>query len=256
MLGQHGRGFTKAIFTAPARGLARLGVSPDAVTWTGTLVTCALAIGLIPTGHAVLAPPLLGIVTLFDSLDGILARLTGKASAWGAFLDSTLDRVSDGAIFASIALYALWHMEGAVGTWALVAALACTVLGAVVPYARARAEAIGASAAVGMTERTDRLIISLVALFLVGVGAPSWVLAGALSVLAVLAAITVGQRMATVYRQVGPAASATGQAPATAEAGAPAGAAGGASDTATTAGTQPQDGAPVSGRADNGGQAK
>lgn len=209
MLGQHGRGFTRAIFTAPARALARLGVSPDAITWTGTAVTCALALTLIPTGHAVLAPPLLGIVTLFDSLDGILARLTGKVSAWGAFLDSTLDRVSDGAIFAAIALYALWHMDGAVGTWAVVAALACTVLGSVVPYARARAEAIGASASMGLTERTDRLIISLVALFLVGVGAPGWVLAGALSVLAVLAAVTVGQRMAAVYRQVGPAASAT-----------------------------------------------
>lgn len=214
MLGQHGRGFTRAIFTAPARGLARLGVGPDAITWIGTVVTCAIALALIPTGHAVLAPPLLGIVTLFDSLDGILARLTGKSSAWGAFLDSTLDRVSDGAIFASIALYALWHMEGAVGSWAVVAALACTVLGSVVPYARARAESIGANASMGLTERTDRLIISLVALFLVGVGAPGWVLSGALTVLAVLAAVTVGQRMAAVYQQVGPAASAaTGGAP-------------------------------------------
>lgn len=202
MLGTHGRGFTRALFTAPARQLAKLGVSPDVITWSGTVVTCALALWLIPTGHIIIAPPVLGLVTLLDSLDGTLARLTGKSSQWGAFLDSTLDRIADGAVFVALTLYSLWHIPGAVGAWATTTCLASTVLGGVVPYARARAEAIGATASVGLTERTDRLIIALVALFAVGVGAPAWVFAAAMTFLCLAATITIGQRMFTVYQQV------------------------------------------------------
>ncbi|MBD9700340.1 CDP-alcohol phosphatidyltransferase family protein [Flavimobilis sp. GY10621] len=191
------RSLSTWLFTPVAKLLLRLGVTPDAVTIGGTVGTVVAALWLFPTGHLVAGAWTIGALVLADALDGIMARTAGRSGAWGAFLDSTLDRVADAAIFAGLLLFFL--REGS--DTGVVVALACLALGAVVPYARARAEGLGMTAAVGVAERADRLAIALVATVVVGYGAPLAVLVWTLGVLAALSAITVVQRMATVHAQ-------------------------------------------------------
>ncbi|WP_425953510.1 phosphatidylinositol phosphate synthase [Xylanimonas sp. McL0601] len=198
------RSAMQAFFTPMAKGLMRLGVSPDAVTIAGTVVVTGLALGLLPTGHLFLGALLIGVFALFDSLDGVLARLSGTSGPWGAFLDSTLDRISDGAVFAGITLWFVLHPDVAHQRWGTAAALACLVLGGVVPYARARAESVGADAHVGIAERTDRLVIALVPTGFVQLGLPVVVLVVVLTLLAVASLVTVVQRIAAVHRQLAP----------------------------------------------------
>jgi CDP-diacylglycerol--glycerol-3-phosphate 3-phosphatidyltransferase len=126
-----------------------------------------------------------------------MARIAGTSSKWGAFLDSTLDRVSDAAVFAGLTIYLARNGH----VWGVVAGVAALAAGGIVPYARARAEASGYSASVGIAERTDRLIAVLLATFATGLGLPWWVLGAVLGLLAVASFITVGQRIAVVYKQ-------------------------------------------------------
>ena len=183
MLGNHGRGLTKALFTRPALALGRLGVTPNMLTVTGTALSVTAAVTLLPQGHFVAGPLVLLVVLVADSFDGILARATGKSSVFGAFLDSTMDRLADGAVLGSLAAWAALSMPaGVLRTVTVVAALAAVVTAATVPYARARAESIGAT-------------------FIVGLGAPQWVLTIGLLYVAVASFITVIQRVRTVYRQ-------------------------------------------------------
>ena len=202
MLGNHGRGLTKALFTRPALALGRLGVSPNMLTVAGTVLSVTAAVTLLPRGHFVAGPLVLLVVLVADSFDGILARATGRSSVFGAFLDSTMDRLADGAVLGSLAAWAALTMPpGPLRTVTVAAALAAIILGATVPYARARAESIGATAKVGIAERTDRLLVALGATFIVGLGAPPWVLTIALVYVAIASFITVVQRVWTVYRQ-------------------------------------------------------
>ncbi|WP_246012257.1 phosphatidylinositol phosphate synthase [Myceligenerans xiligouense] len=190
------------VLTPVARVLLRFGVTPDAVTVAGTVVVTALALTLLPLGHLLLGGLLIGFFVLLDSLDGVLARLSGQASRWGAFLDSTLDRVSDGAVFAGITLYFVLHPDVPYATWGAAAALACLALGGIVPYVRARAEAVGATAKNGFAERPDRLAIGIGPLAFTDAGLPMVAATTALTILAVASAVTVGQRMSTVRRQL------------------------------------------------------
>jgi CDP-diacylglycerol---glycerol-3-phosphate 3-phosphatidyltransferase len=140
---------------------------------------------------------------LADMLDGALARVQGNSGAFGAFLDSTLDRVGDAAVFSGIAIWLV-----ASGQRALAAvALFCLVAGSLVSYARARAEGLGLRGDVGIAERAERLIIGLVAIGLSGLGVP-YVLSAGLWILAVLSAVTFGQRVYAVRQAA--AAPATG----------------------------------------------
>ncbi|WP_103062817.1 phosphatidylinositol phosphate synthase [Actinomyces qiguomingii] len=203
MLGQHGRGITRALFTGPARVLARLGVTPNMLTVAGTVATIAVAVLTLPQGRFILGPVLLLLVLIGDSFDGILARLTGTESSFGAFLDSTMDRLADGAVFGSLAVWAALHLNpGALRTVTVAIAVTVVVLAAAVPYARARAESVGATATVGIAERTDRLIAAGVGTVAVGLGAPTWVLTAALAVIAVASLITVVQRIMAVREQL------------------------------------------------------
>jgi len=197
VLSSKGRVFTNAVFGPVARGLVRAGVSPDAVTVTGTVLTVGVALWLLPTGHFVAGPLAITVVVLIDSVDGLMARALGRSTRWGAFLDSTLDRVSDAAIFSGILLWAVSRDE----PWVLGTALACLVLGSVVPYAKARAEGLGLTASGGVAERADRLFVALAAVLAVGLGAPVPVLVVALGLLALASLYTVGQRMGAVRRQ-------------------------------------------------------
>ena len=198
------RGAMTRLWTPLADALLRRGVSPDAVTITGTLVVVVTALWAFPTGHLLLGGLLIAVFTLTDSIDGVMARRSGRSGPWGAFLDSTLDRFGDGAIFAGLVL---WYTGGGDSRLTAVLALACLVLGSIVPYARARAEGLGMTAAVGIAERADRLFAVLLATVLVGAGLPDVVMTVVLGLLTVASAITVVQRMATVRRQVRAAAS-------------------------------------------------
>ena len=205
MLGQHGRGLTRALLTRPALAMARAGITPNMLTVAGTVASVGAAVATLPRGHFIAGPPLLAVVLVGDSFDGVLARATGRTSVFGAFLDSTLDRLADGAVFASLAAWAALTMtsdSAALRTVTVVLALVCVVLAATVPYARARAESIGATASVGISERTDRLVVALVATFAVGLGAPQWVLSAALGYVALASFITVLQRIVAVRRQM------------------------------------------------------
>ncbi len=190
------------LLTPLGKALARTPVTPNAITVTGTVGTTAGALWLYPTGHLLAGTLVCAIFVLADMLDGALARVTGTTGAWGAFLDSTLDRVGDAAVFAGLAI---WLARG--GHQALLAGLTlyCLVAGAMVSYARARAEGLGVRADVGVAERSERLVIILVSAGLTGLGVP-FVLAVGLWALAVLSTVTFGQRVLVVRRAVGPGA--------------------------------------------------
>lgn len=192
------RGLMTRLFTPVADRLLGWGVSPDAVTVTGTAAVVGTALWAFPTGHLLAGALVIGAFALTDSLDGVMARRAGRSSAWGAFLDSTLDRLADSAIFAGLVLWFAGRGDDRV---AALLALACLVLGSVVSYARARAEGLGLQAAVGIAERADRLVVALVATALVGMGVPGVLLTVVLGLLAVASAVTIGQRVAVVHRQ-------------------------------------------------------
>jgi CDP-diacylglycerol--glycerol-3-phosphate 3-phosphatidyltransferase len=130
-------------------------------------------------------------------LDGALARVKGTTGVFGAFLDSTLDRVADAAVFAGIAAYYLFG-----GHSKLLAGLAvfCLVSGALVSYAKARAEGLGLRCDVGLAERSERMVIVLVATGLSGLGVP-YVLSAGLWLLAVASTFTFGQRVLAVRKE-------------------------------------------------------
>lgn len=199
MLGEKGRGAQKAVFGPIARWLVRRGVSPDAVTIAGTVVTAVVSFGLLARGHMVAGSLALGFVLVTDSIDGTMARAMGRNSRWGAFLDSTLDRVADACVYLSIALVVQRFDD----PWQPVTygfALAIVPLALIVSYARARAESVGVDAHRGLAERTDRLVVSLLGVLLVGFGLPLWVLTIALGYVAIASAITIGQRILAVKR--------------------------------------------------------
>lgn len=186
-----------AIWKAPARALVDAGVHPNAMTIAGTVGVVFGAVFFLPQRGTMLFWGVM-VITFFvmtDMLDGTMARLSGKASRLGAFLDSTLDRVADAAIFGSL----VWAFRVEDPNTAL-AALMCLTVGSLVPYARARAEGLGIDAKMGIAERSDRLVIGLTATGLVGLGLPLWVLTWTLALLAVAALITVGQRTWAVVK--------------------------------------------------------
>jgi len=179
--------------------LARAGVSPDAVTWIGTLGVSAAALYWYPRGQFLLGTVVVTCFVFSDMLDGALARARGGGSRWGAFLDSSLDRVGDAAVFGGLVLYYAGR-----GDDDRLAALAlyCLVAGALTSYVRARAEGLGLRADVGIAERSERLILILLATGFSGLLDLPVLRVVALWLLAVASTVTVAQRFAVVRRQV------------------------------------------------------
>jgi CDP-diacylglycerol--glycerol-3-phosphate 3-phosphatidyltransferase len=192
------RAAVQRVFTPVAAGLLKLGVTPDAVTLVGTVATCAAALVFFPRGELFWGVIVITVFVLADSLDGTMARISGRTTQWGAFLDSTMDRVADACIFAGLVV---WFAGDGDDEPTMILALTCLVLGMVVSYAKARAEGLGFTANVGVAERADRLVAALVATGLVGLGAPLALLTVVLALLAVASAYTVFQRMREVRRQ-------------------------------------------------------
>jgi CDP-diacylglycerol--glycerol-3-phosphate 3-phosphatidyltransferase len=197
MLNRFARALFTRIFRPIAAFLVRRGVSPDVVTFIGTLGVAGAAIGFYPQGEFFWGTVVITCFVFSDLLDGTMARMSDRSSRWGAWLDSTLDRVGDAAVFGGIAL---WYAGD--GDDLLLCSLAFYGLaaGAVVSYARARAEGLGMTAAVGITERADRLVVVLVATGLEGLGVP-YVQALALWYVAVGSTVTIVQRALAVRRQ-------------------------------------------------------
>ncbi len=199
------------------RVLARTPLTPNMLTVIGTIGVTAGALTLFPTGHLFAGTMVCTGFVLTDMLDGTLARMTGSTGKFGAFLDSTMDRVADSAVFAGIAI---WLLTGGHDRLLAAVALYCLVTGGLVSYAKARAEGLGLRADVGIAERTERLLIGLVAIGLAGLGVP-YVLSIGLWILAVLSTITFGQRVYAVRMSAAaepgpPAGAASGQAGTTA----------------------------------------
>jgi CDP-diacylglycerol--glycerol-3-phosphate 3-phosphatidyltransferase len=193
------RGAVGRILGPLAGALLRKGVSPDVVTVVGTVGVVVAALWLFPLGYLFGGTLVITFFVLSDLLDGTMARRAGTSGPWGAFLDSTLDRFADGAIFTGLVLWLAGRGDDPLGA---AFGLACLVLGSIVPYARARAEGLGMTANVGIAERGERLLLALTAAGLVGLGVPQVALTVVLGLLAVASAVTIGQRMATVRRQV------------------------------------------------------
>ena len=193
----------KKIIEPLAAALVRAHISANTVTVIGSFATIIAAIATGISGYLFVGAAMLTILVLFDSLDGSVAALSGGGTAFGAFLDSTLDRIADWALLFGVILYFAVHtslddMWTLVG---LISALTAMLTSFVTPYARARAEAVGFEAKNGIATRSDRIAIILIALALRGLGAPVAVLSLAMLVLTVLGIITVFQRIATVYKQ-------------------------------------------------------
>lgn len=197
MLNRFARALFTRIFTPIAAFLVRRGVSPDVVTFVGTLGVVGGALAFYPRGEFFWGTVVITAFVFSDLVDGTMARMSERSSRWGAWLDSTLDRVGDAAVFGGIAL---WYAGD--GDDMLLVALCLYGLsaGAVVSYARARAEGLGMTANVGVTERADRLVIVLVATGLDGLGVP-YLQALALWYVAIGSTVTVVQRALAVRRQ-------------------------------------------------------
>jgi CDP-diacylglycerol--glycerol-3-phosphate 3-phosphatidyltransferase len=198
MLNKHARGFFTALFTPLARWLLKIGISPDAVTVIGTAGVVVGALVFYPLGQLWWGTLFITAFIFSDVLDGIMARMREVGSRWGNFLDSTLDRIADGALFAGVAV---WFFTGGANVPVAVAAVVCLVLGMVVSYARAKAESLGFTANVGIAERAERLVSVLVVTGFTGLGLPEVVLLVTLLLLAVASLITVVQRVVSVRRQ-------------------------------------------------------
>jgi CDP-diacylglycerol--glycerol-3-phosphate 3-phosphatidyltransferase len=182
-------------FTTPtAKGLAKTGVTPNTLTVMGFLVS--VAAGVLIAKEYFLAG---GLVVLFagafDLLDGPVARVTGKTSKFGGFLDSTLDRLSEAAVLAGILAYYTFFEKG---TWEPLLAYGCFVGSVMVSYLRARAESLGVKCEVGIFTRSERVIVMSIGL-MVG---QWWHLAIPimLGIITILAFFTVLQRLIHVQR--------------------------------------------------------
>jgi len=185
--------------------LAGWGVTPDVLTGAGVALS-VVAAGLIVTGHFLWAAVTLLVASVCDALDGAVARAGRGPTRSGAFLDSTLDRVSEIITFGALAFY----MAREDRLWELVAVLVCLGSALMVSYARARAEALGTDCKVGFMSRPERLV----GLTIGFVFEPWGLLPFMIVLIAVLTPITVVRRLVHVMRALRAEERAAGHTPA------------------------------------------
>jgi len=186
-----------AILSPIARVLVRAGVSPDLVTVLGTAGVVITALVCFPQGWIWQGVLILTPIVFSDMLDGQMAKITNSATKWGAFLDSTADRLGDAAIFGGILLFFVYQQNSTL--WAGVT-LTALVFGQLTSYVKARAESLGFTCSGGLAARADRMVIILVGAFIADLGV-QYLLEVVVSALALAGIITVGQRIAQVRRQ-------------------------------------------------------
>jgi CDP-diacylglycerol--glycerol-3-phosphate 3-phosphatidyltransferase len=197
MLASKARPQIARILDPLGRRLAHTNLSPDVITVAGTVGVSAMAIIFFPRGVFFWGTIAITLFVFSDMLDGLIARHRGVSSTWGAFLDSSMDRVADSAIFGSIAV---WYAGRGDSLPLVAAAVYCLAAGSLISYVKARAEALGFDCNVGLAERGERLVIVLAAAGFSGIGVP-YILPAALWLLCLLTTITVFQRLVHVYRQ-------------------------------------------------------
>lgn len=191
--------FWQGVVLAPFVTLfIRLGISPDVVTLVGTLGVSAGALVFFPRGELFVGVLVITAFVFSDLVDGAMARRLGRTSRFGAFFDSTLDRLGDGAIFGGLLLYFAGPGDSYLYTCLT---LYCLVMGAVTSYARARAESLGMQAKGGIAERADRLVAVLVMTGFSDLLDLPVLLQATLWLLAVASTVTVVQRVLMVRRQ-------------------------------------------------------
>ena len=170
--------------------LEKTGVTPNGLTIIGFLFTAVIAV-VLALGYFITGGVLLILAALFDTLDGALARQTGQSSKFGAFLDSTMDRFSEGIVLIGL----VYYYAAAGSGWLEVTLLGVTLLGSLmVSYTRARAEALGFECKVGLLQRPERIILLVLGLITPWMQAALWLLA-------IFTIVTAGQRIVEVYKQ-------------------------------------------------------
>lgn len=182
----------RRLFSPLSAAIGRTSISPNALTIFGLLLTMGAAV-LVWYGYFVSAAVMFTVGSLFDMLDGAVARLSEKVTPMGAFLDSTFDRVGEGVVLTAIAL--AYAREASL--WMVGAAFATMIGSFLVSYSRARAEALGLDCKVGLMTRPERLVLIGLGLLLQQFG----VLPPVMYILAVLTAVTVVQRIMHVRKQ-------------------------------------------------------
>jgi CDP-diacylglycerol--glycerol-3-phosphate 3-phosphatidyltransferase len=178
--------------------LVKLRVNPNTLTTLGTISTVAGGVAF-GWGHIRTGGWIIGLTAIFDVLDGTVARRTGQSTVFGAFYDSTLDRVADGAVLGGLAFFyatnPVFHSRPL---------LALSLLGMIgtflVSYTRARAEGLGIDAKVGVMQRPERVVLLAVPQAFFGVVFNGWVLATVVALLSLTAWITAVQRIMFVRR--------------------------------------------------------
>lgn len=198
MLSVHGRKPAAVVVVPVAKLFLKMGLTPNVVTIVGTLVTIAISVILIPLDHLFAAAILSGLFSAFDMLDGTMARLTTGGSKFGATLDASCDRITDGALFAAIAYWMVYVDNAHPLNFA--ACMIVLVSSQVISYVKARGEASGFKMVGGLVERPERLILGLGGVGLEGLGVP-YALEIALWLLAVGSVFTIYQRMRQAARQ-------------------------------------------------------
>lgn len=200
------RGYLRVIAPVADLLVARQ-VRPNTITTVGTLCSCAAGV-IFGTGHISIGGWFLGLTALFDVLDGTVARRTGQSSTFGAFYDSTLDRVADGFLMGGLAYFYATNPVHASKVMLLI-----TLLGLIATfltsYTRARAEGLGFDAKVGTLQRPERITLLSAPQAFFGLALNGWVLASIVTLLSVTAWITVFQRISYVYRTSAAAPSST-----------------------------------------------
>lgn len=192
MLSELGRPGVTKVAHPFATFLVRLGVTANGITVTGLILTCAAAIGFFGTGLFVAGAIVIALCTLFDLVDGAVARASDGGSPYGALVDAVSDRVADGVILGALVWWLVYNEPN--NGYALIMLLACMVLSQVVSYSKARADAGGLKTPGGLMERADRLLLILLGALLEGLGVP-WALEVAVTAVAVGSLITVLQRV-------------------------------------------------------------
>jgi CDP-diacylglycerol---glycerol-3-phosphate 3-phosphatidyltransferase len=187
------RPFFARLFSPLIQALARTPVTPNMITVGGTFGVAAASLGMMPIGWLFPGAATATVFIFTDMLDGQLARIKGSSGKYGAFLDSTMDRFGDAAIFGAITIWFIRtdHLLAVVSVY-------CLASGMCVSYVNARAEGLGLNANVGLIERPERVLIGLTAIGLSGLGLP-YVLPIGMWALAAGTTYTLYQRMRCVY---------------------------------------------------------
>jgi CDP-diacylglycerol--glycerol-3-phosphate 3-phosphatidyltransferase len=199
------------VLTPVGKALARTPITPNMITVIGTVGVSGAALSMFPIGELFPGAFTATIFVLTDMLDGLLARIKGNSGPFGAFLDSSLDRVADAAIFGGMVI---WFFRGGHNPLLAYVTLFCLACGFLVSYVKARAQGLGLACDVGLIERPERMLIGLTSIGLSGLGVP-YVLPIGLWALAAGSLFTAGQRIRAVHQSA--RAQAKGQRETTAE---------------------------------------